>query len=1116
MARANPGSQVVINTDFDGIASDYPDAKHTLGRGKAQDPKQSLEKLLGTTLKFTPATSVNLDTKEGYAHSTTGIPYAISGTATVVSQKVGAWLAGFQDPIKAILGVGVHTNNKIIIKRKYVVGGSATITPERAPARTVAIKEDVREVSLTRYGGDIEMNLNLFLRPEDAEEELTMKLDAQKRELERKLVDLGYMTLMQEGTPIIDAIIRSNPTMGAPTNALEAERYYRTAKRIYCNNIFGALNKHRFPVANLLSAARYASAYSTGTQKGSVMILPHGIPDLLRYSRKENMSYSVSGLKAGHGGKIDMKLEGSFEDPNSGVAILIHHPTPTYEHGVAKPNISIESGGLTDETIVVSKHDIKNAPKGDTSRALWECEMYWGTAIAPVNHATPGDADAEIRQITYAIGPNTTRPTGNNFDPLRSPTGNWPVVTVDGYSEVDQFKDGDAPEKDQEFILNAGKAAYKAGMQFVSRGMQSEGTIADVVNGGLLKTGCFNTIAHSQGSFKIKHVTTNDFRASIVGGEAVESGTEREADGPPRERQGGPEQAGTTQSDEEGRRLAAALKAVEDESTAGGGGGSGSRPAVPYVAPAARKVDSEVYSLTTEPVNFSVTSAATSTDVKVYRIARVVASSAILAAPGSQTGELLIGYPFTGVSTSHAEERMRIQLRCYLGAALYQPDNVLIMPNVFVEGITECVYYVERDTHKDMVYKSAAAEVLDGISPEDKAGMYANRNQSVFDSVGVYTHRGNTGQPVNWIDYGCKNAHPLMDIFGLDEYRFATQGEKSLAPPGWLAGAFKRDPKDVHVDATRMQSNAGAYVGMRYQDMEHNVSAWCGSAARGNMMMWRELHCMLAVIMNKENVEETGFDKTHAHCNLGYEGSEGAARKRDALVREMTGFHYIYACSRQTDGIAANVPNPKTDLAKRGCWEAEQQFGTDPVAANNKNSIRNPMMNLARCATILDWTSLQFDRLSEGAQQQLIDGNCGKDTWATSSPASLSLSELLNWTALNAVADVIDAETKEFKSAPSLAGVFRDEGVTGKGNFFNTAGDPVSLNDVNDAMGDWPTITALGKASQGATYNSATGEQLMPNTGEFGDLDHPSKYAILHGAPQSFEGGQHGVGTGAL
>ena len=43
------------------------------------------------------------------------------------------------------------------------------------------------------------MNLNLFLRPEDAKEELDMKIAAQRRELERTLVEHGYNVLMEEG-----------------------------------------------------------------------------------------------------------------------------------------------------------------------------------------------------------------------------------------------------------------------------------------------------------------------------------------------------------------------------------------------------------------------------------------------------------------------------------------------------------------------------------------------------------------------------------------------------------------------------------------------------------------------------------------------------------------------------------------------------------------------------------------------------------------------------------------------------------------------------------------------------------------------------------------------------
>lgn len=119
----------------------------------------------------------SLDRYEGYPHSTTGLPYAIHGTATVIQQKVAMALAGYQDPIKSILPVAIHKTKKIIIRRKFTVGGQVTAVPERAAARTVSIQECEREVVLTRYGVDIEMNLNLFHRPELAREELQMKMD---------------------------------------------------------------------------------------------------------------------------------------------------------------------------------------------------------------------------------------------------------------------------------------------------------------------------------------------------------------------------------------------------------------------------------------------------------------------------------------------------------------------------------------------------------------------------------------------------------------------------------------------------------------------------------------------------------------------------------------------------------------------------------------------------------------------------------------------------------------------------------------------------------------------------------------------------------------------------
>lgn len=55
------------------------------------------------------------------------------------------------------------------------------------------------------------------------------------------------------------------------------------------------------------------------------------------------------------------------------------------------------------------------------------------------------------------------------------------------------------------------------------------------------------------------------------------------------------------------------------------------------------------------------------TDVYLIRPRmEILASSAILAVPGSDTGELLMAYPSTGISTSQTTETMKMQLRVYM------------------------------------------------------------------------------------------------------------------------------------------------------------------------------------------------------------------------------------------------------------------------------------------------------------------------------------------------------------------------------------------------------------------------------------------------------------------
>jgi hypothetical protein len=312
----------------------------------------SIDQIFGNKANIHATSVVNdLDALHSAPHGTTGIPYAISGTATVVQLAVAQRLADYVDPIKALLGVGVHREQKIIIKRQYVAGGGAGIVPERAPARTVALMEDVREVVLTRYGGDIEFNMNLLLRPEDARREMSLKVAAQEKALEEALTNIGYDMLLSEGTNLVSALIRSNHLLhsdgAAARQSGNTSKYMiNHAERIYMTSVFGAMNKFPYPVHNLLAAAKKASAYDVSRATKTVMILPHGLPELLKYTRPETMVYNVSGTGPE---PLQMELDGGHLDPSTGCTIFTHIPPSSNIHGSANPvaERSALSGNVT-------------------------------------------------------------------------------------------------------------------------------------------------------------------------------------------------------------------------------------------------------------------------------------------------------------------------------------------------------------------------------------------------------------------------------------------------------------------------------------------------------------------------------------------------------------------------------------------------------------------------------------------------------------------------------------------------------------------------------------------------------------------------------------------------
>ena len=378
------GRQSYGNADHTGgVVSQKLTKRAKLNGSKGDTAQNAISDILGDAI-ITPVMSRNLDLQQGYPHATTGIPYAIQGSATLINVDVSEYLASFQDPIKAILGTSIHREAKVIVSRKYVVGGRALITPEHAPARTVSIQEDSRETIMTRYGGDIEMNLNLFLRPGDAKEELALKVGAQRRELERTLVEHGYAVLMEEGTNLTDAILRSNPAYSTATNAAR-ERIVQAAERINISSVFGALSKHSYPIQNLLAAAKYASAYTTTNDKGTVLLLPHGSPDILRNTRRENMVYNISGpalLARNQGKPIEMTYDDAYTDPSTNVRILIHRPFPTFEGGVANPDVGM--GGLTDIATFANFYRMEKAVDGNwfTHAVNWH-DRCWNRFKTP-------------------------------------------------------------------------------------------------------------------------------------------------------------------------------------------------------------------------------------------------------------------------------------------------------------------------------------------------------------------------------------------------------------------------------------------------------------------------------------------------------------------------------------------------------------------------------------------------------------------------------------------------------------------------------------------------------------------------------------------------------------
>ena len=204
------------------------------------------------------------------------------------------------------------------------------------------------------------MNLNIFHRPTEANEELEMKLGAQRGELENKLVELGYEAVMTQGTPLTTALMRSSPKS---VHMSEVERSHQ-AQSIYISSIFGTIGKNSYPIENLLAAAARGSVYNPSSvrREAPVMIVPSGLIEMSTYTEPTTMNFSVSGLKAIEHGTLNIPLSGAVIDPRTNVRIMIHVPVPTTDH-MGSPQAM--TSGLCKEASWGTYYEIPGAKAGE-------------------------------------------------------------------------------------------------------------------------------------------------------------------------------------------------------------------------------------------------------------------------------------------------------------------------------------------------------------------------------------------------------------------------------------------------------------------------------------------------------------------------------------------------------------------------------------------------------------------------------------------------------------------------------------------------------------------------------------------------------------------------------
>jgi hypothetical protein len=706
------GAYVPSGTKLPFRASDplsYNGQSRTAGPDPTKDSIQNtVRALMGENIRMTEMmTAGNLAAAEGYPLSTQSLQHAINGRATVIQNDLAGHLGAEFNPIKAILATRCHHEQKIIVRSKYVIGAGVQILAERTNARTPAIKEDEREYLLIRIGGAVQQNLNEWLRPEIAAANFQMLYEAERKCMQRCLENMGYRALMEFGSQLIPGMQAANP---ATRNMTPRERLL-DAEQIFVREIFGALAKQNNPVQQLLCKAQEAQLYtpSAAVDDWSVLLMARNAITMERFTKAEHMNYNLAGHGLAAYDGMSMKIPHAIHDPRFNVQILQYTPEANTKYtGEKYPDV--EESHLAQEVPIATYHIVHSKMSSirvsDWKKVDWAqfsvnklkqlafaISQQNGSYFPPGTDADTltaledggytfgdggGDGIIEMRGTAAEDEAGTMRIFVKARDDLQSEVHELGVVyanlavtvpagddagngrireladhikkqeaVIRGFEENIALSLNNEPVDGDEIkrymhtydVLRGGLSAETNTVMTAYEAVKSAGTTAESDSRLAELKAQYNALLHR---LTVRNTIIAEYNRSVIANVHSASETRRSDGG------SGPKQPDLRRGgDGDG----------VPENPEGGGGPP-------------RAVPDDVFDLVLIRPNMVM-----------------YTSSAILAAPGAMTGEMVYAYPFAAITSNEDTESLYMKIVCYQGAYLRDVKRVCILPSVHINGV---------------------------------------------------------------------------------------------------------------------------------------------------------------------------------------------------------------------------------------------------------------------------------------------------------------------------------------------------------------------------------------------------------------------------------------------